>query len=140
MAGLTVDLQALNGGSAIFAASGALDIGVSSLVPLANAFTRGLSVTIIAAGATTTPTVPSGLVCVAKTGPVREPRDLLGRIIGVNALKDTAEMALDAWLTKNHIDIASVRTVEVPYAEWPRRSDVPQSPAQFLANRPSQQR
>lgn len=118
-AGLNVAITALNSGAAISAAvaSGQLDVGVSSIVPLAIAYTRGLPFVVIAGGALETANVPGGVLCVAKDGPIQRASDLQGKTIAVNALKNLAEMVLDAWLTKNGVDLSSVKVVELRYTE-----------------------
>jgi NitT/TauT family transport system substrate-binding protein len=118
-AGLNVEITALSSGAAISAAvaAGQLDLGVSSLVPLSIAYARGLPFVIVAGGALETLNVPGGVLCVAKDGPIRSAADLAGKPIAVNALKNLAEMMLDAWLAQHGVDLAQVRVVELRYTE-----------------------
>ena len=118
-AGLAVDLQTLNNGAAVSAAiaAGALDVGVSTPVQLANAVARGVPFVLVAAGALETPRVPAGLVLVAKNGPLRTAKDLEGKTVAVNALKTLSEVALDLWLASNGADAAKVHTVETTFSE-----------------------
>lgn len=118
-AGLDVDLQTLNNGAAISAAiaAGALDVGVSTPVQLANAVARGVPFVLVAAGALETPKVPVGMVLVAKNGPLRTAKDLEGKTVAVNALKTLSESVLDLWLAQNGADTAKVHTVETTFSE-----------------------
>jgi NitT/TauT family transport system substrate-binding protein len=118
-AGLNVDLQTFNNGAAVSAAvaGGVLDVGISTPVQLANAVSRGIPFVLIAAGALETPKVPAGLMCVAKTGPLRNAKDLEGTVIAVTALKTLSEAALDLWLAQNGADVTKIRVVELTFAE-----------------------
>lgn len=117
-AGLDATVQTLNNGAAVAAAvaSGALDVGVSTPVNLANAYARDVPFTMIAAGALETPKTPAGLVCAARNGPIRAARDLEGKAVAQNALKTLAEVSFDIWMRKNGADPASVRMVEMPFS------------------------
>lgn len=116
-AGLNVDVETLNNGAAVSAAvaGGALDIGVSTPVQLANALARGIPFVLVAAGGLETPQAPSGMVCVAKSGPLRTAKDLEGKIVAVNALKTLFEAAFDLWMTQNGADPDNVRVVEIGF-------------------------
>lgn len=118
-AGLAVELQTLNNGAAVSAAvaAGALDVGVSTPVQIANAVSRGVPFVFVAAGALETPKVPVGLVCVAKNGPIRSAKDLEGKTVSVNALKTLSEVALDLWLSRNGADVDKIHAVETVFSE-----------------------
>ena len=118
-AGLAVELQTLNNGAAVSAAvaAGALDVGVSTPVQIANAVSRGIPFVFVAAGALETPKIPVGLVCVAKNGSVRNAKDLEGKAVAVNALKTLSEVALDLWLSVNGADVTKVHAVEMVFSE-----------------------
>jgi NitT/TauT family transport system substrate-binding protein len=118
-AGLAVELQTLNNGAAVSAAvaAGALDVGVSTPVQIANAVSRGVPFVFVAAGALETPKVPVGLVCVAKNGPIRTAKDLEGKAVAVNALKTLSEVGLDLWLSVNGADVAKIHAVEMVFSE-----------------------
>jgi NitT/TauT family transport system substrate-binding protein len=118
-AGLAVELQTLNNGAAVSAAiaAGALDVGVSTPVQIANAVSRGVPFAFVAAGALETPKVPVGMVCVAKNAPLRGAKDLEGKAVAVNALKTLSEVALDLWLAQNGADVAKVHPIETVFSE-----------------------
>ena len=58
-----------------------------------------------------------------KGSSVREPKDLAGKTVGINALKGVAEVGLKAALEKNGVDPASVKLLEVPFPESPAALD-----------------
>ena len=53
----------------------------------------------------------------AKDSPIKEPADLAGKTIAVNALKGVGEVAIKAALDKRGVDPNSVKLLEVPFPE-----------------------
>lgn len=114
-AGLDVVFQKANSGSAVAAAvaSGAIDVGKSSIEPIINAHARGIPFVAIAPSSIHHDgSLDSGLV-VANDGP-HTARELNGQIVSVAGLQDTTWLSARAWLDANGADSASVRFVEVP--------------------------
>ncbi len=117
--GIDVDIQNLRNGAAIAAAvsGGDLQIGVSSILQLAEARGAGVPFVII---------VPGGLhdgriahtanLVVAPGGPIAKPSDLNGKIIAVNTLNGLDQIIADALIDKNGGDSTTVKYVEVPPA------------------------
>jgi NitT/TauT family transport system substrate-binding protein len=118
-AGLNVEVQTLSTGAAVSSAvaGGAVDIGVATTVNLANAIVRGVPFVMIAPAAMTTVKNPTGLICVAKSSTIRTAKDFDGQTIAVPALKQTADLAVRAWLAQGGVDPAKVRIIEAPFAE-----------------------
>jgi NitT/TauT family transport system substrate-binding protein len=72
-----------------------------------------------------------------KDSGIREPADLAGKTVGINALKGVAEVGLKAALDKNGVDPESVELLEVPFPEGPAalergRIDAVWAPEPFL--------
>jgi NitT/TauT family transport system substrate-binding protein len=114
-AGLDVVFQKANSGSAVAAAvaSGAIDIGKSSVIPVVNAHARGIPFTVVAgASLHHARAIDSGLV-VANDGP-RSARELSGKVISVAGLQDTTWLAAKAWIDANGGDSEAVRFIEIP--------------------------
>lgn len=114
-AGLDVVFQKANSGSAVAAAvaSGAIDIGKSSIIPVINAHARGIPFTIVAgASLHREHALDSGLV-VANDGP-RNARELTGKVISVAGLQDTTWLSARAWIDGNGGDSEAVRFIEIP--------------------------
>jgi NitT/TauT family transport system substrate-binding protein len=118
-AGLDATITTLNNGAAVSAAvaAGSLDVGVSGPIQTAQAYTRGVPFTIVAAGALSTAKSSAALLCVPKASPIQGAKDLEGKAIAVNALRTTGDLSLHVWLAKNGIDAANVHVVEVPMSE-----------------------
>jgi NitT/TauT family transport system substrate-binding protein len=118
-AGLNVDVQLLGSGAAVAAAvaGGAVDVGITTIVNLANAITRGVPFVLVAPAVLTTVKVPSGLMIVTKSSPVRSAKDLEGKIIAVPALKQVVDLAVKVWMTKEGADPAKAQLVESSFAD-----------------------
>lgn len=115
-AGLDVQVTAVASGAAVTAAvlSGAYDIGKSSLPALMNAYLRGLPVAIIAPGGVYDPRAPYEELIVASDSPIRGPRDLEGKTVGVPSLHDLNELAVDGWVEAAGGDYHTIKYVELP--------------------------
>jgi NitT/TauT family transport system substrate-binding protein len=126
-AGLDVQLQMLGGGAPVASAvaSGDVDIGVSTPIPLANAFEHGLPFTIIAPAGTNAfvapdaPNVthhPDAQVLVGKTSTIRGPRDLVGQTVALNSLRTLGELTWKMWFAEAGVDWSRVKIVEMPFS------------------------
>jgi NitT/TauT family transport system substrate-binding protein len=121
-AGLDVDIQQYNGGSAIVAAivGGSLQIGGGSPLPLAQARARGLKIVLIAPGFIHDyKGKPNNLLVVGVNSPVRNAKDLNGKTIAVTGLRGLDEIAVDAWLDANGGDSKTVKFTELPQNAMP---------------------
>jgi NitT/TauT family transport system substrate-binding protein len=118
-AGIDAKLETQQSGPAVAAAvaSGALDAGFSNVVSIAAAYKRGLPFVFIAPGAVYVSAAPSTVLMVHKDSPIRTARDMNGKILGVNGLKNIAEYAPAYWIDRNGGDSTTVKFVEVPAAE-----------------------
>lgn len=114
--GLDVTITAASSGAVIAAGvlGGGFDIGKSSLVALMSAHLRGLPVTVLCPAAIYDPKAPFSELAVAADGPVKSARDLNGKLIGVPALNDLNQVAVQAWVDANGGDAGTLRFVEVP--------------------------
>lgn len=118
-AGVAVDVQTINSGSAIAAAiaSGALDVGFDNVGSIAAAFKRGVPLTIIAPGGLYSDAAPTSALVVKKASPIRTARDLNGKTVAVNAVKNITQFTTLAWSDRNGGDPASLRFVEMPFPQ-----------------------
>lgn len=117
--GLNVDITTFTNGAAVSAAvaSGALDVGISNPVQLGNAISHGIPFVFIAGAGAYNTSLPTTVLCVAKDSPIRAAKDFVGQTIAVSALKDLTDLARQEYLEKNGVDPASVKTIELPFAE-----------------------
>ena len=117
-AGLNVDIQSFGNGSAAADAviGGSLDIGITTPLALANGVMRGLPFAIFAAGPMSTMATNQIGLCVANDGPIRQPADLTGKTVGMATVRTVLQLGLDCYLAANHVDVASVKGVEITFS------------------------
>jgi NitT/TauT family transport system substrate-binding protein len=114
-AGLDVDVtQLANGGSVLPAVvGGSADFGVSNPISLATAFSRGVPIVCIAA----TVYYSTSFLMVTKDSPIRTARDLNGKTIAVNGLRNTPQLSTQAWIDANGGDSTTVKFIEISFFE-----------------------
>ncbi len=113
--GLDVQVTAVVSGTAstLAVAGGAADIGGTSPVNLAPAFSRGVPLTLIAGGGIMNAAADG--MYVAKDSPIKIPKDFEGKTIGVAGLGDIMQVGATAYLSANGVDMSKVRFVEIPF-------------------------
>jgi NitT/TauT family transport system substrate-binding protein len=116
-AGLDVDIQFFNNGSAIAAAvaSGALDLGLSDLMSVINAHSHGVPFVYAAPGLLSIVKTPTFGLLVPPNSPIRDGKDFNGKTVAVSGLRNIAQIAASAWIDANGGDSKSVHFVEVPF-------------------------
>jgi NitT/TauT family transport system substrate-binding protein len=117
--GINADIVPMGSGAAIFAAvvGGSADIGSGSLFPVFAAFGRGLPLRIIAPASLYTSDRADALLMVGKDSPIKTGRDLNGKTIGTDAIKDVYSTATRAWVDQHGGDGASLRAIELKPTE-----------------------
>jgi NitT/TauT family transport system substrate-binding protein len=117
--GLKVDIQQFESGAAVAAAaqSGSIDVGFSNVVSLATATERGLPFRILAPAALYRSSAPTSVLMVAKDSPLRSARDLTGKVVAVDGLKNVTQVATQAWIDKTGGRSGAVKFLEVPFPE-----------------------
>lgn len=115
-AGLDVNLTIVNSGEVAAAAivGGSADIGAANVLSIAVAYAKGVPFQLLAPDGEYRATAPIFALVVAKTSPLRGPKDLPGKTVAVTSLGDLNTITTSSWLEKAGVDPASVRFVEVP--------------------------
>lgn len=115
-AGIEVDVQKLNSGSAVAAAVAgrAIDIGRSSVLPLINGHAHGLPFVLVAASATHVPGSPDSSMLVLNDSPIHTARDLSGKTVAVAGLFDVSWLSTKVWIDVNGGDSTTVSLIEIP--------------------------
>lgn len=118
-AGLKVEIIPMNNGqgSVTAIAGNAIDVGISSVIAIANAAISGIPMCYIGAGNLYDPSNPSLALCVAKDSPVKGPKDFEGAAIAVAGLKDGTNLSTAVYLVKGGVDLSKVKFVEMPFPE-----------------------
>jgi len=114
-AGLDVELIPMSSGAAVAAAvaGGAANVGLSSLITIIEAHTRGVPFVLIAPSGYIASDVPFAAFVVRKESPIRSVRDLNGKTIASPGLKDLNAVAIMAWIDQGGGDVRTVRFVEL---------------------------
>jgi len=115
-AGLDVDVQAFANGAGVTQAlaGGALDVGITNAISLANAVEHGLGFQFFAAAATYNPAEVA--LCVAADSPIQSAKDLNGKTVGTTAIRDSNSLHIVAWMDLNGGDSSTIQLVEVPFS------------------------
>lgn len=118
-AGFDVSLTVLNNAGAVAAAvaGGAADVGTGDIVSLGNAINRGIPFVLFAGAALYNSGWATTMLCVSKTSPIRQPKELEGQAIAVVTLVGLGTTATKAWLTQNGVELAKVRFLEMPQSD-----------------------
>jgi NitT/TauT family transport system substrate-binding protein len=118
-AGLSVEITQLASGAAVSTAlaGGAIDVGIGTIVNIANAIARSVPFVLIAPASLETPNAPAGLLCVLKTASIASAKDLEGKTVAVPALKQIVDLGLEVWLAKGGADPKKVQVVESSFAD-----------------------
>lgn len=120
-AGLNAEVQSISNGPAVAAAvaSGAVDLGVGSVVPLALAHERGIPFVILFPAGVYAPSAPTTVLMVPNDSPIKSARDLDGKTVAVQALQSIAQLAPEAWIDEHGGDSKSVHFLEISAAASP---------------------
>lgn len=124
-AGINVDLQDIQSGSAIASAvaSNAIDVGFASLVPLAIAHTKIIPFVLIAPGPTWTQAAKNSGLFVSGTSTVRSGKDLNNKVLSTAGLGTLTEFAARAWIDGTGGDATTVKFTEMGYSTMPAALD-----------------
>jgi NitT/TauT family transport system substrate-binding protein len=118
---LKIEPQLAEGGAAITPAvlSGDFQIGFSNTVSLLIAASKDLPVTIISQGVLGGKTEEEAWadLLVLKDGPIKEPKDLEGKTIAVNTLKNICEVTIKASLEQEGVAVDTLEFTEVPFPD-----------------------
>jgi ABC-type nitrate/sulfonate/bicarbonate transport system substrate-binding protein len=118
---LTVNPKLAEGGAAITPAvlSGDFQIGFSNNISLLIASSKGLPVQVISQGvlAGTDKSKAWADLLVLKDSGIRSGKDLEGKTIAVNTLKNICEVTIKASLEKQGVDVNTLKFIEVPFPD-----------------------
>ena len=129
--GLELDVQLAQGGAAIVPAvmTGEYQFGYSNVVSLLIARDKGLPVTVVSNGSTSTnqPGQDTTEVAAMPDSGIQNAADLVGKTVAVNALSNFADITIRNSVEQAGGDPQGVKFVEMPYPNMPaalERGDV----------------
>ncbi len=120
-AGIAPQIDSISNGSAITAGviGGSIDVGYSALLTLAVAHERGVPVSIIAPAGSYLSRAPISTLMVPSDSPAKTARDLNGKIVAINGLKNITQLATMAWCDQNGGNSKTLNFVEMGFPEMP---------------------
>ena len=113
---LHVDNIANSGATAAAIGGGSLDMGIGDLISGVNAIIKGVPNLLVAGCGVYRSADPGIILAVAKDGPVKEARDLVGKTIGIPTLVGLTTASLKVWLPQNGVPVDTVKLVEISQA------------------------
>src|SRR5215216_1684698 len=118
---LTVNVKPSQGGATVVPAvvSGNVDIGGSNLVSVLLAQGKGIPLKIVAPGTfvQTDRKKDFSAILVKGSSDIRSPKELEGKTLAVNTLKNVAEVTAKASLAKQGVDVSKVKLTEVDFPD-----------------------
>jgi NitT/TauT family transport system substrate-binding protein len=120
-AGITPQIDSISNGSAITAGviGGTIDVGYSALLTLAVAHEKGVPISIIAPAGSYLSKAPISTLMVPADSPAKTAKDLNGKIVAVNGIKNITQLATMAWSDQNGGNSKSLNFVEMGFPEMP---------------------
>jgi len=117
--GLDVELVTLANGAAVAAAvaGGSLEIGNGNSIAIATAHEHGIGFRMLAPSGAYTKDDPSDGLLVQTASTIRAARDLNGKTIGINGLRNISEIYTRSWIDKNGGNSSTVQFAELSFAE-----------------------
>lgn len=116
-AGLDASIQTFSSGGAVAAGivGGAIDVGNVDLVTVASAHARGVPLVVLAPAGVYTQAAQTYVLLVKQDSPIKGARDLAGKTIAVNGLKNINQIPTEAWIDNNGGDAKSAKFIEMPF-------------------------
>jgi NitT/TauT family transport system substrate-binding protein len=116
---LNVKVKPSQGGATVVPAvlSGSVDIGGSNLVSVMLAKSKNIPVKVIAPGTFVQRKHDFSAIIVKGNSPIHSPKDLEGKTLAINTLKNVAELTAKASLAKQGVDVSKVKLTEVDFPD-----------------------
>lgn len=119
--GIAAEIQNFPNGAAIVAGivGGSIDVGAVNWVTALQAHEKGLPLVAVAQAATYYGKEPTSFLMVPADSAARTARDLTGKTIAVDGLRNLTQLGVIAWLDKNGGDSKSIKFAEIPFIDMP---------------------
>jgi NitT/TauT family transport system substrate-binding protein len=117
--GISAQVSTLTNGTTIISGvlAGDLDVGLANPVQVAAAIAKSIPLQMLAPASLYSVKDADPNLMVAKDGPVKTPKDLIGGTIAVSSLGDFNQLSLLGWLDANKIPRDSIRYLELKFGE-----------------------
>src|SRR5882757_5509964 len=134
--GIELTLESGQGGAAIVpgVVSGQLQFGFSNVTSLLLAQTQNVPITVVANGVASTGKAGNdySAVVVKKDSPIQSAKDLAGKKVAVNTLKNIGDTSVRESVRKAGGDASKVQFVEIAFASMPAALDAGQIDAAWV--------
>lgn len=134
--GIKLTMESAQGGAAIVpgVVSGQFQFGFSNVTSLMVAQTKGVPIKSVVNGAATTGKVGADIsgVAVKKDSPITSAKDLAGRTLAVNTLKNIGDTTVRESVRKAGGDPSGIKFVEMPFDQMPAALDGGQVEAAWM--------
>jgi NitT/TauT family transport system substrate-binding protein len=116
-AGISANVENFSSGGAVAAGivGGAIDVGNVDLVTIAAAYARGVPFVMLAPAGVYTRAAQTYVLLVKQDSPIHNAKDLTGKTVAVNGLKNINQVPTEAWIDNNGGDSKSVKFIELPF-------------------------
>ena len=117
--GINAQVSTLSNGTTIISGvlAGDLDVGLANPVQVAAGIAKGIPLQMLAPASLYSQKDADPNLMVAKDGPIKTPKDLIGGTIAVPSLGDFTQLSLLGWIDANKIPRESVRYLELKFGE-----------------------
>jgi NitT/TauT family transport system substrate-binding protein len=134
-AGIDAKIDTATNGGAITAGviGGAIDVGYTNALTLAVAHEKGVPARIIAPAGSYLAKSPISSLMVPADSPAKTARDLNGKTVAVNGIKNITQLATEAWSDANGGDAKSLHFVELAFPEMPEALAAHRIDAAFIS-------
>ena len=133
-ANIAPQIDAISNGGAITAGvvGGAIDVGYSAFLTIAQAHEKGLPVTIVGLAGEYLSKSPISSLMVPIDSSIKTAKDLNGKVVAVNGIKNITQLATTAWSDQNGGDPKTLSFVEMGFPEMPAALAAHRVDAAFL--------
>ena len=117
--GLEVELTVLQSGARILEAIAAksLDVGISNLVTLMMARSRGIDYQVVSGASLERKLQPLHAILAREDSPILRFADLRGRRVAVNVMRSVNELVMSSLAEKSGFSISDINFVEIPFPQ-----------------------
>ena len=109
--GIDADVSSTGTSQAAMAAvaGGSIDLAAANISTVASGAMSGAPFTVIGDCSLYVAKTPTTLLCVGIDSPIKSPKDLAGKRVAINGLRNIAQASVMQWLSNNGVDASTVR-------------------------------
>ena len=97
-------------------AGGSIDLAAGNISTIASGTLSGAPFTVVADCSLYVAKTPTTFLCVGADSPIKSPKDLAGKKIALNGLRNIAQACVQQWFANNGVDSSGVSFIEMSFA------------------------